>query len=118
MCWSEGFVTCGLRAQLGKFTTGQDTRAYKVQGMQFTIGMGGLETMMRRIDDWIAGAYPEEARVRVHPSPPQRAARAHARACVCCGGRVVAIFRSGFCKSVGSRASRLRFLLLPHSVAR
>ena len=94
VCWSEGFVLCGLRAQLGKFTTGQDTRAYKVQGMQFTIGMGGLETMMRRIDDWIAGVYPEEARVRVHPSPRQRAARAHVRACVFAGvGRCSACLR-------------------------
>jgi hypothetical protein len=51
--------------QLGKYTTGQDTGAYKVQGMQFTIGVGGLGTMMmRRIDDRIAGVYPEEARVR------------------------------------------------------
>jgi hypothetical protein len=51
-------------AQLGKYSSAAESRAYKVQGMQFTIGMGGLETMMNRIDDWISGSFPEDARER------------------------------------------------------
>ena len=51
--------------QLSKYTTGVDTRGYKVPGKQFPFGLGGLEAMMNRIDDWIAGVYPEDAKVRV-----------------------------------------------------
>ena len=64
-CRRKCSLLCACVYQLGKYTAGMDTRGYKVQGMQFTIGLGGLETMMNRIDDWIAGVYPEDAKVRV-----------------------------------------------------
>jgi hypothetical protein len=44
-------------------TAGQDTRGYVVQGAQFDVDMSAVQSMEMRIDDFMAGEFPEESKV-------------------------------------------------------